>query len=55
MSWWRHVGVAFYDGFVEVFQKVAWTRNLGWGGSDLIFCGVILSAADLRAAKLIFR
>lgn len=34
MSWWRHVGVTFYDGFVEVFQKVALSRNLGW--EDLI-------------------
>lgn len=48
------MGAAFYDGFVEVFQKVAWTRNLGRGGSNLISGGVILSAADLRTARLIF-
>lgn len=48
MSWWRHVGVTFYDGVVEVPQKVAWSRNLGW--EDLILSLKTLSYLLLISA-----
>lgn len=49
MNWWRRVGVAFYEGFVQDYQKVAWTRKVTEGGSHLILHAVILSVCDHRA------